>query len=458
MKIKNTKIIKTAFGIIIGIFLFIEGCRALNYIYSSFDAYDRSMFYSFNHQENIDMVFIGSSHVFCGINPNLVEEIIGSDSFILSSSGQNIGQSYYNLIEANRKYNIKQANIELFYVTNTGEYAMYGNDSSISSYSMEYYTFSPNKIVSAIELNKADTLIEVFFPFIRYREKLFDKDWILENINKKKTDNYRNYKYYEIFSDENGYAETTNNGGYICTRVYNPLSDIYKVERTEEEMHINDSVRDYMYKIIEYCKKNEIELVFWIAPMYITQTMSVNYDTYYNDINEICKDNNIKFWDFNLCKSEYLPIMFPGCYMDIGHLNVYGQNAFTEFMCKILTQSEHISNTYFYNSFEEKRTLEPELVYGMYSNLIGTDENGSDIFEIKVAATGEDKLEYKFTINKKIFLPDGGETESVTEVIDYGTAKSFTEMGGTYGTCELEVRHKGSSNTEYKYDFQLLIQ
>ncbi|MCD8130596.1 MAG: hypothetical protein LUE16_04865 [Lachnospiraceae bacterium] len=62
--------------------------------------YISSMQQLYNTEEElIDVVFVGSSHVFSGINPAILWEKDGVSAFDLSISGQDKDTAYHNLIE-----------------------------------------------------------------------------------------------------------------------------------------------------------------------------------------------------------------------------------------------------------------------------------------------------------------------------------------------------------------------
>lgn len=452
---------KRILGIITGIALFLFGCKALNYLYVEEEAWSRIMFHNFYNQNDIDTAFIGSSHVFTGINPYIIESSGDENVFNISTSAQRVITSYYNLMEADRKYDIKKAYVEVFYLNSTGEYADYSNLKNNLWLNTDFYEPSFIKI-KAFTHNRLENMPEAIFPFIRFREHLFDKEWINERIKEKSSDDYLNFIKHEEYQDGNGYYEYTAKGNIVSTRIYNPYEEVYQPElskfyRKKDEMNINDEVRKYFIKIFEYCKKNDIELIMFSTPVYPTILACCDYDVYYNDVKELCNMYGVKYYDFNLCKSEKLPINDCNFYFDGDHMNYFGQSCFTPFAWNIFNENVDTNSLseYFYNSYDEKIKKEPCKVYGLYSNPSETDEN--NLRKVSICADSKDDIIYKMTVYQKTIFPDGTESESTSTVYDYGEADCFWVLPGTYGNCLIEAYTK-SGQMLGNYDFKFNIR
>lgn len=70
----NFKRAKIAAELLIGSALLFLGVHILNYVYQEPYYEGRIMWKSFYQQENIDTVFLGSSHVYCDIDVYVVDE------------------------------------------------------------------------------------------------------------------------------------------------------------------------------------------------------------------------------------------------------------------------------------------------------------------------------------------------------------------------------------------------
>ena len=66
--------------------------------YHSKRAWDE--FYTFTEDNEIDVLLIGNSHVYTGINPQSLSTSLGVNSFILSAPGTHLGDVYFSFKEA----------------------------------------------------------------------------------------------------------------------------------------------------------------------------------------------------------------------------------------------------------------------------------------------------------------------------------------------------------------------
>lgn len=96
------------------VILFLTGVKALNYLYWQEDVWSRNLCHNFYGQaKNIDYIYLGSSHVYCDINPEILDEKNGKNNFNLSSGSQRVIESYYCLKEADRRNKIEKVYLEL---------------------------------------------------------------------------------------------------------------------------------------------------------------------------------------------------------------------------------------------------------------------------------------------------------------------------------------------------------
>lgn len=84
--------------------------EAMNYLYvDDTTEFARCMMYEFYEDDtNIDRLYLGSSHVFCDIDPTVLDDINGENNFNLSSHMQQMITSYYLLREADKSIIFKE--------------------------------------------------------------------------------------------------------------------------------------------------------------------------------------------------------------------------------------------------------------------------------------------------------------------------------------------------------------
>lgn len=192
----------------------------------------------------------------------------------------------------------------------------------------------------------------------------------------------------------------------------------YRMKRPPESLALTYDAEKYLRKIIEYCQKNEIEITLFSSPIYELQVLSTeNYDAYIEQIKQIAKEYQVKYYDFNVAKEENLSIQNIEMFMDPGHLNVKGARMFTEFFYTVISMPSEENKELFYNSYMEKMRNNESNVYGIYyySAVDNNEEwfvniasNRATGLEYKVIMTGEDgeqKVYQEFSNNKSYRIP-----------------------------------------------------
>ncbi len=450
LSIFNSKfviIFRRAMSVFIIVCLFYGIVNVLNYMYFQEEDWQHILWHSFYSQEdNIDNIFIGSSHVYCGVNPFLLDEINGMNNFNLSSGSLTLSASYAMLKEADRLNDLSNVYLELYYAPNTG---INGDANTLSTITNNWRTTnylkpSFNKYSFIFSMSGSEHYLESLFPFVRYRFNLFDVSHIQSVITRKESEDWNNYKYF--VSNSTGDIEYLEKGFCSSTisMVRKPEGYLYASQfDLSSESLVSDKNCDYLKKIIKYCDNHDIKLQFFVAPIYETQILSTqNYDAYYKQISEIANSYNIPFYDFNLCKAEYLDIMHPELFSDNGHLNTAGANIFTSFLWEVLSNSYENNKQYFCDSYNEKISLDSPQVYGVY---YVKDTDGEKYY---IASNTENELEYKIAVvsaeseNKTSDLSDAEEFV----VQDFSLNKMFLLPNGVeHGTIVIVTRNISNS-------------
>ena len=73
-------------------------------------------------EENIDNIYLGSSHVHYNIQPEILDEITGENNFNLSTGLQPMNASYYLLREADKRQKLSHVYLEISVGLVTGDY------------------------------------------------------------------------------------------------------------------------------------------------------------------------------------------------------------------------------------------------------------------------------------------------------------------------------------------------
>ncbi len=244
---------------------------------------------------NCNIVFLGNSHIECAINDTIVK-----NSFNFARSAECM-EYVYCKVKLLSRYN-PQLDTIIIGCDNT---LLTFKSSSSNLYSPYYYdTYNLNDI-NVILKNDSIEYIEghIAQPF----------NW-LKLVNILPTFFYSNIDAHNL----------TDLGGYLYLQrdkldeaIKRQNNNIKKIQQSDANS------AHFLKKIEQFCKCNNITLIFLHTPMH----SALNNDTFYK---KFYKENysNIKFYDF---KDFHLP---DSCYGDLDHLNYKGAKIFSEYLEK----------------------------------------------------------------------------------------------------------------------------
>lgn len=425
------------FNIIIGIIalivIFCGITRILNYMYFTDNDWERILWHNF-YEDNgkIENIYLGSSHVYCSINPMQLDDINGKYNFNLSSSSQSLNSSYYLLKEADKNNSLSHVYLELFYwfsIKYNSEMDITNKKSIIHCRNTDYMKNSYNKLAYILSCSEPDKYIDILFPFVRYRTELDNWDYIKETIKYKTTDMYSAFEYHSDLYDEKGYDEYRKQGYNYSTINFLDNQRLFCQDRIINENPIGENSEEYIRKIINYCQSRDIPITLFISPIDELQLISTeNYDNYINQVREIAEECETEFYDFNLAKKEYLDIQHGECFRDVGHLNYKGSNIFTQFFSEVVSRASSENEKYFYNSYEEKLQSTDPSIYGLYY------ADSDKLRTYHIAANRKEGMEYKIILNP---------TEGNQQIIqDFAENNEFVLSVNEHGVCTIVARMK----------------
>lgn len=329
--------------------LLLAGERILEYfIYDDATEEARAVMYDFYHRENIDNLFLGSSHVYFDVNPALMDTYTGTDNYNLSTPLQPLIASYYLLREADRYYDIQNVYLEMYFGVSL-------LDSSIL-YNWRVYDYMPLSVNKLEYIMAAADTEERYLSFFRARrmwQNALDVGKIMEIVGKKQTDEYRNHQW--VKRNENG-IEYFEPGGFLYTEY---VLDTEECEMAEEaelilEKPMSAEAEKYLRKILAYCGENDINIVLFCSPVTEYKLSAYEgYDNYHSQVSEIAAEYDRAYYDFNLCKEDVLDLGDSKFWRDTEHLNIWGAEKFTSVLYQVLSAKADESSC-FYGSYEEK--------------------------------------------------------------------------------------------------------
>lgn len=402
------KKMKMTISILAFIFLFVFCGKVLAYLlvddttwYSS----SRIMMHEFyTQEENIDILFVGSSHCYRSFVPEITDKILGGNTFNAGSSSQGLDGSLALIKEAVKNNQLKQVYLEVYYMI--AMYTDYEERTDMTSTYIisDYMRPSLNKLKYLLQASTKEHYINSFIPARRHWEKLFDADYIKSVVQRKNTAVYREYRYDYVTTENEYYVGK----GYVASNISEAQGAYWAEEDFApiKEEDISSDWKKSLQEIIAFCKQKNIELTLISSPMPDFRLISVeNYDKYIEYIQKVTEGTGVKYYDFNLCRENW----FSGeeeLFLDTDHLNKRGAELFSTIFAKFC-MGEILEEDLFYDSYEEKRRHLPSRIFG----LIISEDVQNDVVTIKPVTNAEvERITY--SVNK---IPEGQKPEIFTD-------------------------------------------
>lgn len=426
--------------------------EGMNYLYlDDTQEFARCMMHEFyENRENIDRLYLGSSHVFCDIDPVILDGINMENNFNLATSMQQLNTSYFLLREADGRNEIDRVYLDLAYqCTSAGPGNLHDYKWIPKSWFVQdQMRPSLNKLAYMLDLSGPEYYYITFLPFMRYREKLFDWEHVAGTVKGKQTEEWKNYEY--TYTTPEG--ETVRKRGGKGFRIYYGTLEHgnfyagYRETGIEENPMTLESM-EYLEKIVAYCRERDIELTWISSPTSDFELVHKGgYDNYIRQVRELAESYGVPYYDFNLCRREYLDLGQGRYWFDMGHMNRDGAEVYSQFLGSFLKAQETGEDTYgdcFYDSYEEKLESLPEEIFGLqfvpsqdyerfmpemskeqceeyviylFRPVTNAPDRDMDI-DIEIHVTGKDDTEREEDVQ---VMRDGGEAYVIRSIHEHG--------------------------------------
>ena len=253
----------------------------------------------------VDVLCVGSSHVYNGINPIQMYRERGIAAYDLAESSMAPWQSYYYIREACKTQHPKLLIFDTYKVGSVQDENAYQDYQTVIS--LQSFPFGINKMKALAE-SKANSRLDILLDFPYSHDDY-------EGYPGLTTHKSRGIKDYSF-----GYEYLTG------TEPYPDVSDISGITDTVPLMEKNEK---YLRMIIEYCRDNDIDLLLTNTPW---PDISAYEQRYFNRIGEIAGEYGIPFINGCLYYEDMGIDYKTDCYGDGGHLNYTGVTKYTTFL------------------------------------------------------------------------------------------------------------------------------
>ena len=431
------KRVRTVIAVFIFCVLLVGGGKFFRYILIDDTAsYTRITFHEMYEQDNIDVLFVGSSHCYRSFVPEILDrEFGGVNTFNAGTSSQVLDGSYIIIQEAVKYNDVKHIYLELYY--NCG-FSVYKDRTDLTSVYIisDYLRPSFNKVRYMLNASRNDYYPNSFIIARRNWKGLFDADYVKELLMKKQSDEYKDYKYTYVTKEEEWYAGK----GYVANKevvenwdYFSPHGwDNIKIE------NMTDDWKNSLNDIIYFCDKKGVSLTLVVAPMPDFLLVGRgNYDEYVEMVKEMIDGTNVCYYDFNLCREKYFPSASE-MFKDTNHLNCYGAEKLS-YLFADLVNGKISEEELFYDSYIERENSLKATVFG-----ISYHDNEDNTKDCKIVTNCDDDWEYRITLRS-----DTGEEYLIQ---DFSENYFFTVDSENHGVYTIEYRLKAIPKKIYVRD------
>ena len=262
-------------------------------------------------ENSIDVIFSGSSKVYCDIATGVLWENHGIAAFDLGGAEAPSWVSYYQIKEALKTQKPKVICYEVSVAAMYDMLTQANNWSTDNSYGMKWNS-------NRIDLLRVDSDEEQFIERLNPYNIMHGRYKDLEENDFTNVRDSVNYKGFDP-RDRVNERETPDNAG---------ITDCTPCTEKEEE---------YIRKLIELTRSEGIDLVMFASPYCVTDREQeiLNY------VGNIAEEEGVEFIDFNRRYDE-LGMDFSSDMADSGHLNYSGNYKFTDYFGKLLKENHDI--------------------------------------------------------------------------------------------------------------------
>ena len=340
----------------------------------------------FNQEENFDVLFFGSSYMGDSVNPMELWNNYGIISYNMWNSAERVAATYYNILLA-----LKQTSPKLIVVDVSQIYTEEKIDYKLKEHmhnTFDPYPISYTKYRAIKDLYSEYDTREMLFEFL-FNFSIYHARW--DELSK------------GDFYNEKSYTK----GSQILANINIPkeLFDYDLIDVYSKEENVN---MQYLRKIIEYCKENQIEILLTFMPQ-IDRKIKVEVSKYAQIISEEYNVNYINFMNMDIVNYN----------IDIAdnysHLNFSGSMKITDYIGKYIIENYDIKDQRNNKAYKFWYEDYNEYIDYKISNL---KKNQNNLNNYLLLLYGESDIKYEIKVSSKKEIEKGSTLYNLLANID----------------------------------------
>lgn len=284
----------------------------------------------YQEKADMDVMFFGSSHAHCTIDHGYLWDNYGIAGYTLSAGSQNLAGTYYFVKEALRVQKPRVIAVECWGVTGD---RMMNQESDIYRNTLSMRWSVP------------------FLEYVAYlSEDMEMEDTWKNQILCKIPVVHSRYSELEQSDFEDNIPFMRGYRGSFDVAVF----DIPAAAHNYETLEIDSSKEEFLQKIVEAARENDVEVVFFASPYHLSEEEQMQF----NWMAEFADANNVPFINFNHLYED-IGLDFETDLRDEGHVNNDGAVKVTEYLAKFLKENYELPDRRSQEKYElwEKNAL-----------------------------------------------------------------------------------------------------
>lgn len=259
-------------------------------------------------KDSVDIVFIGTSHQYCSLDPDLLYEEYGIESYMLATSSQTAPMSYYAAMEAIELQHPEKIVLEVCYFSNDWRTL----SRTMSHYFLDGMPSCKAKYLAIEDLIKEEDRIYFYLPLGVYHSR---------------------WKELEKLDFTNDYVSKR---GGVHIEETDENSEIPVIAPDEKEP-MPEEAEKYMDMLVALCKENNVELILYAAPFNALNDTDEQMESLlrrqrvYNYISDYAEKNQLEYHNL-FYELDQFGLDNETDWLDSQHLNCKGQAKLTRYM------------------------------------------------------------------------------------------------------------------------------
>ncbi len=276
----------------------------------------------YQNKNQIAYAFLGSSHVYCGIDPSVVEEMTGKRAVLVSSGVQSLTETYYNFAELLKYQTPELVFIDLYAAYRDFSVPGPGQDKKpdVNYTNIDCMRLSWNKIRMAREVFPDTFLPYALFPLLREHSNWSNLPNVDQNIRFETEPPI----YGKGFSGLDTVVSDEQYQGYL------------DMAENREPFAVRPADRDALKRIVTLADKRGVEVRFIMIPWLAEFTQKINYPSVVEAVNAcLAPEKMVDFQgapyrEMGLSRDTFIADKVS----DNQHLNTEGARIFTEYLVR----------------------------------------------------------------------------------------------------------------------------